>query len=228
MAYTSVPLEINESAASHEVIASAGKAVYYLTKSNKIKRVTPNGTILYDVQELSHRPLAGITKTMATLDDDQSDAFAVVVPNVNEIRWYVKTRGASHNDLCIVYNWMFDAFYADTNKAFYSSALLDNVTYAIGYYEKKVYQDDIGTTDDDSPIQFEYRTKVLDMGSPHMQKEMWQSRLHVGITKDTALTRNIYADGALTYTYTTPTGAFSPVGIVSGGIGTDPIGTTAI
>lgn len=228
LVYTSIPLEINESAASHEVIASAGKAVYYLTKSNKIKVVQPNGTILYDVQELSHRPDKGISKTMGTLDNDQSDGFAVVVPSKNEIRWYLKTRGATHNDICISYNWIFDAFYVDTNKTFFGSCLLDNVTYAIGYFEKKVYQDDIGTTDDDAPIQFEYRTKIFDLGSPHQLKELWQARLHVGITAYTELTQDIYSDGALSNSYTTPVNPNSPVGIVSGGIGVSPIGTTPI
>jgi hypothetical protein len=228
LVYTSIPLEINESAASHETIASAGKAVYYLTKSNKIKRVTPNGTILYDVQELSHRQDKGITKTMGTLDNDQSDGFAVVVPSKNEIRWYLKTRGATHNDICISYNWEFDAFYVDTNKAFYASCLLDNLVYAVGYYEKKVYQDDVGSTDDDSPIQFEYRTKILDLGSPTDLKELWQSRLHVGINANTELTQDIYADGGLINSYATPVDSNSPVGIVSGGIGVSPIGTTPI
>jgi hypothetical protein len=228
LVYTSIPLEINESAASHETIASAGKAVYYLTKSNKIKRVTPNGTILYDVQELSHRQDKGITKTMGTLDNDQSDGFSVVVPSKNEIRWYLKTRGAVNNDICISYNWEFDAFYVDTNKVFYASCLLDNLVYAVGYYEKKVYQDDVGSTDDDSPIQFEYRTKILDLGSPTDLKELWQSRLHVGINANTELTQDIYADGGLINSYTTPVDPNSPVGIVSGGIGTSPIGTTPI
>lgn len=228
LVYTSIPLEINESAASHETIASAGKAVYYLTKSNKIKRVTPNGTILYDVQELSHRQDKGITKTMGTLDNDQEDGFAVVVPSKNEIRWFLKTRGATHNDICIAYNWEFDCFYVDTNKAFYASCLMDNLVYAVGYYEKKVYQDDVGTSDDDSPIQFEYRTKILDLGNPTELKELWQARLFVGINGGTQLTQDIYADGSSINSYTTPTFPTSPVGIVSGGIGTEAIGTTAI
>jgi hypothetical protein len=116
----------------------------------------------------------------------------------------------------------------DTNKAFYASCLLDNLVYAVGYYEKKVYQDDVGTNDDDSPIQFEYRTKILDLGNPTELKELWQARLFVGINGGTQLTQEIWADGSSFNSYTTPTFPNSPVGIVSGGIGIQAIGTAAI
>ena len=52
--YTSVPLETMEGAMSHNTIANVGKNVYFLTKSGKIKMVTP-GQLTYDVSELSHR-----------------------------------------------------------------------------------------------------------------------------------------------------------------------------
>ena len=51
----------------------------------------PNGTILYDVQELTHRPYKGISNTMAQLDPDQSGAFAMVIPDQNIVKWHMKT-----------------------------------------------------------------------------------------------------------------------------------------
>ena len=50
---------------------------------------------------------------MATLDVDQSDSFGHYLPDANLIKWFVKTAGATFNDLCIIYDIIKDAFLID-------------------------------------------------------------------------------------------------------------------
>lgn len=141
LVYTSIPLEANEGAVSHPSVAVYGKACYYLSASNKIKMIAP-GNSGYDVQDVSHRPNRGIDKTMATLDADQSDSFAYVIPELGLIKWHVKTKGAVYNDLCIVYSVFYDEFMVDDHKAFFAGVNYNTKNFTISHVEPKMYRDE--------------------------------------------------------------------------------------
>ncbi len=146
--YTSVPLESSEGASNHASVVSAGNYIYFLTRSNKIKRVAQGSGQIYDVQELSHRMYKGINKTMATLDPDQSKSFGYVVPDKQIIKWHVKTIGATYNDLCIVYHYEYDEFMVDTQKIFSAGVWYKSKAFTSSALEQKVYRDEYGTDDD--------------------------------------------------------------------------------
>lgn len=223
--YTSVPLESSEGASNHASVVSAGNYIYFLTRSNKIKRVAQGSGQIYDVQELSHRMYKGINKTMATLDPDQSKSFGYVVPDKQIIKWHVKTIGATYNDLCIVYHYEYDEFMVDTQKIFSAGVWYKSKAFTSSALEQKVYRDEYGTDDDWAPIQFEYRLRVLDYWDPTMNKELWQQRTFLELNTSTVMTQYIYAQGGLIDTATIDK---NDIPIVEGGIGTQQIGTFAI
>lgn len=86
----------------------------------------------------------------------------------------------------------------DTNKSFSGGTLFgDSEPYTISAVNATVFKDEIGTTDDDAPIQFRYDTKDIDLGEPTILKCLWMARTFLKISPKTKIYQRIYADGAL-------------------------------
>lgn len=196
LVYTSVPLESMEWAMNHNTIIAYGKNVYFLSRSWKIKQVTPNN-VIYDVVELSHRTNRGITTTMQTLDTDQSTASAYALPEKQIIKWFLKSKWSTFNDLVIVYSPEFDEFMPDDHNVCYWWVNYKANNYTISQIEPKVYKDEEWQTDDNSPIQFRYDTKLLTFWDITMLKCLWQIRLFLTMNRLGKLYMNIYADWSL-------------------------------
>ena len=226
LAYTSVPLESMEWAMNHNNIVNYWKNVFFLTKSWKIKRVTPwNQT--YDVIDVSHREDNGITNTMDTLDSDQTDGFAYAIPEKQLIKWHLKTKWSSYNDLCIIYDVENDEFIIDDHKVFYGWINYKTQNFTISQIEPKLYIDEDWATDDDTPIQFVYHTKVFNLWNPTILKTLWQTRLFLSLNTIWVIKQEIYADWWLVDTKTINSATIPQAGWWLGTeeIGTEEIGT---
>jgi len=197
LVYTSLPLEANEWAANHESIAVYWKECYYLSKSNKLKKIAPWQSAQWDVIDVSHRNVWGIEKTMNQLDSDQSKAFSYVIPESSLIKWHLKSKGSNYNDICIVYNVLEDAFMPDTKKIFYAWVNYNTKNYTVSQIEPKIYRDEEGFTDDDTPIQFFYETKDIDLWEPTMLKELWQERTFLWINSLAVVDQETFRDWQL-------------------------------
>jgi len=197
LVYTSIPLEANEWGANHQTIWVYGRDCYYLSKSNKLKKVAPGQSIHYDVKELSHRENNGISKIMGTLDPDQSDWNCYVIPEMKLIKWHLKTKWSSFNDVCIIYDTGNDEFLIDDHKVFYWGVNYKTQNFTISQIEPKVYIDEFWATDDDSAIQFTYTIKELNFWTPTILKCLWQMRLYLSINTIWKVYQNIYADWGL-------------------------------
>lgn len=220
VSYTSRQLETTEGAVCHASVINIGKDVFYLSSNNKICKLSMDATGRYDSQDISHRNGYGIAKTMATLDPDQSRSFVYHNPREQIIKFFVKTKGATWNDLCIVYNYQYDQFMADTNKPFSGWLWYQDKKYTCSALEPKIILDEEGFTDDDAPIQFEYNTKNIDLDYPTTNKELWELRSFVGINTLAELNQNVIADGSVVDTF-----QFNKtmIPIYSSGIGTQQI-----
>lgn len=174
----------------------------------------------YDVSELSHRANRGITKTMDTLDSDQTGGFCYVVPELQIIKWHLKTRGSTFNDICIIYNTEYDEFMVDDHKVFYGGVNYKTKNFTISQVEPKIYLDEYGYTDDDSPIQFRYDTKVMNFGEPTINKCLWMTRTYLGINVLAEVYQNIYANGGLVDRKLIDNNTIPQV---KDGIGTEPV-----
>src|SRR5574343_440759 len=153
---------------------------------------------MYDFKEVSHRAGNGINATMEALDSNQDGCFGYAIPKKQIICWHMKSKGATYNDTVIVYHYEYDEWMIDTNKSFGGGCLFgDAVPYTISAVNNTVYADEVGTTDDDSPIQFRYDTKDVDLGSPTILKCLWQTRTFLKISPTTKIYQRIYADGSL-------------------------------
>lgn len=134
---------------------------------------------------------------MDSLDPDQSAWFGYAIPGKQIICWSLKSKWASYNDTVITYNYEFDEWMIDTNKSFAGGVLFDNNPYTISALQKSVYRDEYGDTDDDSPIQFRYDSKLMDFWDSTMNKALWQTRTYIALNTRGKIYQNIYADGSL-------------------------------
>ena len=226
LVYSSKALTTSEWAVNNECIVSYWNHTYFLSRSNKLKIISPQPWLwAFDVQELSHRLYRGIDNTMKTLDPDQSNAFAYVDTKNSLIKWHTKTLGSSFNNLVIVYNILWDWFLIDNNKFFNNGCFFDWNSYTISALEDKIYQDEYWNTDDDMPIQFEYHSKDIDLWYPTQLKELWAYRLFLWMNDLATVTVQTYANWWLVDTLTL-TSADVPLSIWW--IGTQMIWTQSI
>lgn len=195
--YQSKPLEATEWCTNHNLIVSIGKGIFYISPSNKIRKINPTSFGMYDFTELSHRAWNGITKTMESLDSDQSEWFGFAIPEKQLICWHLKTKGATYNDIVITYNYEFDEWMVDTNKSFSGGTLFNSKPYTISTINPTVFRDEEGSTDDDAPIQFRYDTKWIDLWEPTILKCLWQTRTFLKLNVLWEIYQNIYADWSL-------------------------------
>lgn len=188
-------LQVKWWAVNHHSIVNAWTNIFFVTPTNKICRVARWQNIdWFEVFEMSQRQYAWINKLMATLDNDQTDSFWYYLEQDNLIKWFFKSKWASFNDVCVVYDLIQDAFLIDNNKYFYDWVVFHNKNFTISHIENKIFQDEFWTDDEDSAIQFRYETKEFDLWIPTRKKEFWEARTYLAINENTSITQEIYVD----------------------------------
>ena len=203
LVYSTMPLDTNWGLTNPNCVVAVWKHVYYLSKANKIKRVAPwQWPQWFDVEDLTHRLNRWIEIIMDWLDTDQSNAFCYYDQDNEIIKWHVKSKWSTLNDLVVSYSTMFDEFFLDTNKSFFWWVYHKKKSYTISQVEDKIYLDEQWQTDDGVPIQFEYWTKHIDEWMPYIMKELWQTRLFLSINSLAVIKQEIYADWWLIDTVT--------------------------
>lgn len=195
LSYITTPLDVSEWAVNHACITSSKSRVYYVTPSNKIMYIQPWVNYLgKDSIPLSHRENAWIDNIMATLSKNQNDCYSCYLPDVNLIKFFFKSEWSDIHDICIVYDETSDCFVPDTNKYFYDSVHFAGKNYAVSMIEPKVYQDEYGNDDEDSPIPFVYYTKKFYFGWGTWKSCYWESRTLVEMNELAELTQSIWID----------------------------------
>lgn len=187
-----------EGATNNDSIVQVGYNIYYLTPSNKINQVARGQNLSgFEVIELSERKYKGIDNILDTLDPDQSNVWWEYYAKENIIKWFARTRGATFNDICIIYDISRDAFLVDEQKYFFHGIISDFGNYTVSNIEPKVYLDEVNQDDDDDPIEFEYWTKEFDLWDPTRKKILWEMRTVVEVNELAELIQEIYIDWGL-------------------------------
>lgn len=198
LTYVSRNIQAKEGAVNHDSIVAAGNSIFYVTPTNKIVQILRGSNVSgFEIFELSERPFSGISNLMNSLDSDQSDSFGYFYPPDNLIKWHFKSIGSTFNDVCIVYDIQKDAFLIDTQKYLYGGTMWGAKAYTISMLEPKVFQDEVNQDDEDSAIDFEYRTREFDLWEPTRKKTLWETRTYGQINELAELTQEIYINDAL-------------------------------
>jgi hypothetical protein len=146
----------------------------------------------FEVIELSEREYKGISKIMATLDEEQDNSFAYFSEKDNLIKWHFKTKGSEINDICIVYDITKDTFLVDNQKVMQAGVDHLGQGYIASELEPKIYKDDFGYDDEGQAIPWEYWTKAFDESMPTRKKEYWEARTDIAINELGEVTQEVY------------------------------------
>lgn len=196
VAYTTTVLTAKEWAVNHAGIVGVGNDVYYVTPSNKICKIYRGNNIYgYEVQDLSGRKYAGCEGLLKSLAKDQSSCWWYYVPREDLIKWFFKSEGSAIHDICVIYDISKDKFLVDTGKPFYDGVNFHNSVYTLSEIEAKMYEDEIGTEDEDAPIPFEYWTKEFYVSDPSFKKLFWETRTTLDMNLNAELIQEIWVDG---------------------------------
>jgi hypothetical protein len=134
---------------------------------------------------------------MQSLDKDQSDCWGYYIPNEDIIKWFFKSKGSAVHDICVIYDVDKDKFLVDTGELYYDGTNFKGRVYALSEVEPKLYEDEKGLDDDDSPIPFEYWTKEFYISDPSFKKIFWEMRTVVDINLNARLKQEIWVDERL-------------------------------
>lgn len=88
--YATRQISAQDGTLCHDLIVTKGSNTRFVSTSNSISEIA-RGTNIYgfEVNELSDRKYEGITKTMQSLNNDQSMGFALAYPNENLIKRFL-------------------------------------------------------------------------------------------------------------------------------------------
>jgi hypothetical protein len=227
VSYITRVMNAKEWANNHESIVSAGINIFFLTPNNKICQLmrgeSDNG---FEVRELSHRTNNGISKLMESLDPDQTDSFGYYLPKESLIKRHLKSLWSQFNDTVVIYDVIKNIFLIDTNQYFYDGIMFKGRYYTASTLEPRIFLDEYGYSDDDTPIPFEYRTKRFHISDPTIKKIIWESRSLVAINELAECEQSIRTDKWQIDSKIIWWWLMKSLG--SWGIGTTPIGTEPI
>lgn len=221
--YNQRPLLLQEWSVNHNSIVSAGRYLFFVTPSNKIKIITRSQE-QFDADDLSHTNYSWIQSIMDNLDENQIDSFGYFVPEQNIVKWHFKSKWRTYNDVCVIYDLNHKCFLRDSQKFFYAWINFKKKYYTVSMLEDKVYRDEFSFTDDGVPIWFKRFSKEFTTWWPTFKQELYQARRLLSINRLAIVTEKIFLDGNLIQTET-----FDWTKIINpDGIWTYPIWTSEI
>jgi len=194
----SKPIAFGEGPVNHRSVVVAGSAIIFLTESNKIMALNySENSPIQDLTDISHRSM-GISRFMETLDETQDEAFGMFYPKERLVKFFVKSKGASFNDVCITMFVRQDGsidFSIDTNKYFSGGFNRLGEVYTFGRVIPELYRDEYTTTDNGSEIVFERWSKEFDLNTPITRKEFRQVKMSGTIQLGRKATFKVLIDG---------------------------------
>lgn len=206
--------------------------IFYLTPQKEIKSIRRgfDQSLLAQVNAISDDIKNFLVDN---LDDDQSDAFAFYDQDNKLVKFFLKSVGATFNDIRIVGDikkldqsgapqWLIDDAMVFNAGTFYNNRSYIGSS-AIG----QVYQDEVGLADDDDVnIITTFPTKDFTANNPTIEKRFKSVRIFGRITTATSLNAAIFVDDKEVQSITIDSNDIE--GVEQGGIGAQAVGEFAV
>lgn len=164
--FISTPLGEGAAPISNTCIAASGDKIFYISRNLKIQTVNfIQWASNPSIWELSARPVVGIKDLLLQVSTVQPTAFAYFNENFNIIEFHCRTTGSLFNDRVIIYDMINDTWSIDTWKNYNYI-----VKYGFDYYgfsdiNSSIYKNDVGFSDNWTPIDTIIRTSGYNAGS---------------------------------------------------------------
>jgi hypothetical protein len=150
-------------------VAIAEGSIYYLGRDNQIIRIA-----YADFQEPTPVIISDdIEPTIESLDPNQDDSFVIYYPKERLVKFWVKTEGATFNDLVLVWDMETKSWLTDTEQPFNCGVYGNNTLLHGSAFEGRIFQgENGGAFDGDSTITTQRRTKEF-VGSGASREDMF-------------------------------------------------------
>lgn len=175
-----------------DTVTNANEYIFYMTASRKIKTINyVQGNPVPQVATISEE----IDEFMQNkLNSDQTNAFASFDKVENLVKFHVRSRTWSSNDMVIIRDLENETRFVDMDKYYLWIAELGEKYYAWSALSYRIVQDEKGVDDDDDPVQFEYLSTTISLWDPVMQKQFRWAKIGGKINWYAKFEWTIYVD----------------------------------
>lgn len=175
---------------SNNSITSANNTIFFLTKENKIKTINlvpgiPNSQV-WELSNIKDNSIQWYIDD--NLHADQHLATCQRYDLDSLVKFNVRSKTASTNDLVLIYDLKNSTWLLDTEKNFWTNWININwKTYVWSATTGKIYQDEVGKTDDTAAITVKRKTKLFDFWNPTIRKALREMKVSWSINLDTSI-----------------------------------------
>jgi len=186
---------------SNKTIVTADNLVFVLTRDKKIKSIWYTPWITNpSIAELSNLEWQSIQNYLnEVLDNSQELAFWYFYDPDKTVKFHVRSKWSSYNNLVIVYDMVNKTFHIDTNKKFWSYCVLNWKYYTWSNIDWKIFQDETWANDNWVAITSIRELKLFDFWDSTVSKIMRELRLSWMIDLNTTIHMKLYADEELVF-----------------------------
>ena len=170
-----IPIASGDELMNPDTVVNANEFIFYMTASRRIKTINyVQGNPVPQVAVISEE----INEYLQTeLNTDQSTAFATFDKQENLVKFWVRSTTSTVNDTCIIWDLNAQTRFVDKDKYYADMTELNDVYYAGSAFSYRVIQDEVGTDDDNSPVEWEFESTYMDIWNPTMRKQFRGNRL---------------------------------------------------
>lgn len=199
-------------AVNNNSITSSNSAVFFLTRENKIKTINyvpwVANSVVWELSNAEWNSIQGWIDENLHLDQSLANAYYFDVDQL--IKFNVRSKTSSYNDLVIVYDIKNNTFIIDKGKSFWTKNIsLKWLNFVGSSTTWKIFTDEYGSTDDWAAITSKRRLKEFTFWDPTIRKVLREMKISGKINLNTTINVNIYIDWTLESTHKIDKSIFS-------------------
>lgn len=189
------PLSEWEPLVNNRCAVAVWDKVFFLTKDKKIKTIKYiqwiDNVVVWD---LSDDEKVWIPKFMNNLNDDLTWAVWFYDRNNKLVKFFVRSKNSTFNDVCIIWDLVNKTFLVDDNKFFSCLTYHNNKIYAWSCLNSVTYQDEVWQDDDWWPLSW-YRYSAILSNNRQNKNKLTKRVTHTGtINSETTINQDIILD----------------------------------
>lgn len=154
--FVTEPFSQGDDIVNDNCVVAAWSKVFYLTNNKEVKAVNyVKGVDRLEVWSLSDVDSVSIQKTLNNLlNDDLSSAFGFYDSKRKLVKWFVRSKKSTFNDICLIWDLINKTFLIDDNKYFWPLTEYKNRIFAWSSINSTIYEDESGKDDDWDNLHF--------------------------------------------------------------------------
>ena len=189
----SVPIASGDELITPDAVCAANEFIFYMTKTRRIKTVNyVQGNPVPQVAVISEEINEYLQSELA---EDNSEVFAYFDKEENLVKFHVRSLVSTVNDTFVIRDLNNQTWIIDKDKYYSGMTSAQNLTYAWSAFGYRVVQDEIGTDDDNSAVEWSFLSAPLIFGNPTSRKQIRGAELWGKVNQYGIINRQVLVDG---------------------------------